>query len=159
MSEWQYNFHPAEFSALLGLTLSSIKHDPLEHELLFKTTCGREFIMHHYQSCCEVVSLEDIVGDLDDLVGSPILRAEMACSADLLDDNINTSSISYFELDKAVRDIMLCRKLSDNDSYYEESETWTFYKLATIKGSVDLRWHGSSNGYYSERVDFDEIKD
>lgn len=34
---------------------------------------------------------------------------------------------------------------------------WTFYRLATNRGSVVIRWYGTSNGYYAINVSFKEL--
>ncbi len=113
---------------LKGKTLVSVENDN-DHELIFTTTDGERFKLFHAQECCEDVYLDDVAGDLQDLVGEPILQAE----------EVRGLTPDYFDP-------------TNHDSY-----TWTFYKLATRKGYVDLRWLGSSNGYYSESVNFERI--
>jgi hypothetical protein len=120
-----------EFSTLQGKTLKSITGCGGASEIIFECENGEKYRLFHYQDCCESVTVESIVGDLGDLIGTPILLAEEASSRD------TPSDYTY--------------------EYEPESLTWTFYKLRTIKGSVDIRWLGESNGYYSESVDFDKV--
>ena len=110
---------------MLGKTFVQVTGAVGNFDLLFETANGERFMFSHQQDCCERVDINDIVGDLQDLVGEPLLLAEEVQGETPVDFN---------------------------EREYE-SVTWTFYKFATRKGYVDVRWLGESNGYYSEGVD------
>jgi hypothetical protein len=116
----------AQVSDLLGCTLVNVEYNGYD-EIVFTLDNGVKYKMLHYQDCCEHVAVEDITGDLKDLIGSPILKAEEVISND------EPKPETY------------------------ESYTWTFYHFATVKGYVTIRWYGESNGYYSESVDFERM--
>jgi hypothetical protein len=118
-----------DFSTLQGKILTAIVGHKGDDEITFTCADGTKYKLLHYQDCCESVEVESVIGDYANLLNTPILLAEEASSTDC-----------------------------PAGSTASESDTWTFYKLRTIKGSVDIRWHGSSNGYYSERVDFEEVR-
>lgn len=123
----------ATFDELEGETLSSVEIVDTPHDgqvMVFYTSRGAEYRMQHYQDCCEAVFIEDIAGDLDDLLNTPILMAREATNDTMGPINERTENIT------------------------DEATLWTFYQLATIKGYVTIRWYGSSNGYYSISVSF-----
>lgn len=125
-----------KFASLLGQTLSLASVSEDCKVMSFGTEDGDTFQLYHEQECCEEVYVEDVAGDLADLIGTPILQAEEI-------------SYAHREGEKPAKEL----------PYGEDSYSWTFYKLATIKGSVTIRWLGTSNGYYSEAVSFAQVID
>ena len=136
----------ANFADLLGRTFVSVErlpshavefphrwNDDDDHRtqtfdstdtIVFTEADGSRFVMGYEQDCCASCEIVDLNGDPGDLVGVPIVLADES-----------SSEPDGWKPDE-----------------YDESYTWTFYRLATCKGHVDIRWFGSSNGYYSESV-------
>lgn len=55
--------------------------------------------------------------------------------------------------------ILVAEKRESDVKYTDNGdEMWTFYCIRNIKESVDIRWHGKSNGYYSISVTVDVIE-
>ncbi len=116
-------------TALIGKTLTEIRALEKDSDsVIFVCDDGTEFTMFHQQDCCEGVSIDDVEGDVTDLIGRPLTVAE----------EVNN----------------LPEPPTPEGA---ESHTWTFYRLATDKGFVVIRWYGESNGYYSESVNFAKL--
>lgn len=117
-----------EITELVGKTLTSVVVNSANDEMLFTTFTGEQYKLYHDQDCCESVSISEIIGDLSDLLNVPLLMAEEVSNED-----------------------------APVPESHDDSYTWTFYKFATVKGYVTVRWYGESNGYYSESVDFCKV--
>ena len=84
---------------------------------------GKKISMYHCQDCCESVGVDFIKGDINDIIGTPVIEA--------YEDNEEPK----------------------NWDDAPESYTWTNFTIVTKKGKVVIKWLGTSNGYYSESVE------
>jgi hypothetical protein len=135
----EINSHGVLLETLLGKTIEDIRVTGETLTLTIKRE-GKYFINPSREryvfncmggDCCSEIYIADICGDLTDLIGNPLLVAEVCTS--------NTRPTP--------------EEQKRPDKYrIQEEHTWTFYKFATIKGSVTIRWLGTGNGYYSQDV-------
>jgi hypothetical protein len=110
------------YNKLIGKAVKSAQATGDEFEIQFND--GSSVFLYHAQDCCESVTIEDICGDVSDMIDGVINEFECVTNSD----------------DLMGKDI------------YESSFTWSFYKISTNKGGIVIRWFGESNGYYSETV-------
>jgi hypothetical protein len=115
----------SKFEKLVGKTVARIEGAAEGSEQIkFYLSDGSLMTMLHCQDCCETVDVEDVSGDIADIINTPILVAE--------------------ERDSETP--------PEGSRRADDCDLWTFYTIRTIKGTVDIRWHGASNGYYSVDV-------
>lgn len=134
MSEKREGWPPPDtaevFEDMIGKVCKVVVVQSSEDDsMTFTSDDGHVFRFYHSQDCCESVGIYEIHGEVADLEGSPLVQAEAVAHA-----NVNAPDGGH------------------------ESWTWTFYKFATAKGAVTVRWLGSSNGYYGEGVSFRHTK-
>lgn len=114
-----------DLAELVGETIATVTGGEVgDYKMVLTTTSGKAIKVYHEQDCCECVLIED--AECDDIVGGLVLSAAF------------------------VEGVSPTREETD---YADESQTWSFLKIETSKGSIWQRWLGESNGYYSERVD------
>jgi hypothetical protein len=123
-------YDSVDFESMVGKTFIAVEQHGTD-DIVFTVSDTEHYIMLYHQDCCASCYIEDVCGDLQDLVGSPIVRAEQ-------NSNEEPDLPPLYE--------------------QEESYTWTFYRIGTAKGTVVIRWYGSSNGYYSEAASFERME-
>lgn len=92
----------------------------------------------------------------------------------ILDDNYNGYVLTHLQdccedvyiesVDGDLADLIGEPLVMAEEAYQEGesdwgSSTWSFYKFATTKGYVTIRFFGESNGYYSEEAGVYKLKD
>ncbi len=133
MSDHKYTDNYLDAAIFRGQTIKRIEQKPMAdgEGIEFETEDG-VFAMFHSQDCCESVVIYQIDGNLQSLVGSPLVVAKEDSGPDRP------------------------RKV-EKPEYPDESETWTVYIFETATAKIRIVWHGSSNGYYSESVQISKI--
>ena len=114
---------------LEGQTITKIEKRK-DDELYISTKEGNHYKMYHEQDCCESVRLYEMVGEIENILNSPITLAE--------EDSSEPKDWKVGE--------------------WSESYSFSTYYLETVKGRLEIYFLGESNGYYSESMNFYKVK-
>jgi len=100
--------------------------------LVVESTCitltmknGVTYRIIHHSECCELVYLQDICGDINDILHHRIVSAVEASSEAIPDGDDDSSSWTFYRI------------------------------ATNFGTTLVLRWYGSSNGCYSETADLE----
>lgn len=111
-----------EFNEMVGKTLESIEGGDIGSErITFNFADGTAAASYHSQDCCESVKVTGVLGDIENIIGAPIIAASEVCESE-----------------------------GEPKPEYPDSWTWTRQRIQTEKGEALFTWLGESNGYYGE---------
>lgn len=102
-------------------------------EIHFFLRDGSVLRMWHYQECCEGVYVEDIAGDLSDLVGTPILQAEESSS----EDEDNEDATWTFYKFSTIKGSVTIRWYGESSGYYGTQVDCEFSKELEEKRTLE----------------------
>src|SRR5688572_5532422 len=83
MGDWSRWSLPApKFDELVRTTFERLDVTAGAEEIIFECTDKSRYRLVYHHDCCASCSIEDICGDLNELSGTPILRAEQVMTGD-----------------------------------------------------------------------------
>lgn len=112
-----------DINNFIGCVFTEI--DKLDNEILIFKTKDKTFYMLHKQDCCENVHIDDIVGDLDIIMNSPILKA----SEDSNEGQIEYGSLTwtFYNISTIKGTVTITWRGESNGYYSEKADIYVKY--------------------------------
>ena len=117
---------------ILGKVLTKIK--VIDNEIIYFFTDEEVYKMYHNQDCCESVVIDDICGDLDDLLYSPLVVAEETVKNGDVGDS---STWTFYRLMAADKLPVVIKWLGQSNGYYSES---VYLERLSEQDAEAVRW-------------------
>lgn len=112
---------------LMGKTISSIRGAVKDNDvILFECTDGSMYLMYHEQDCCECVDIDDICGDINRLIGTPITKAEEVTDSSGGRDYDESYTWTFYHF-ATIKGYVTLKWYGSSNGYYSESVS--FYKI------------------------------
>ena len=108
------NVNIRTFDEMIGQTMVKASGD------FFESQDGTIFEFYHEQDCCESVSIDDIVGDIDDLVGAPLTIAEEVSTEGAPEVDGDSITWTFYRFGTA-KGVVTVKWLGESNGYYSES--------------------------------------
>lgn len=105
---------------IIGHIMCSVTGHVQGESLIFWSIFGPKFVFCHKQDCCEQVLIEDICGDINDLVNTPILLAEELISISPNKDRDESCTWTFYRFVTA-KGAVTVRWYGSSNGYYSES--------------------------------------
>ena len=107
-------------SILNGRVIKKIKVRKDKSEIYFETANDEVFAFYHIQDCCESVTIDDISGDLQDLINEKIIYF----SETINEGDSESSTWTFYDISTLNTHIQI-KWYGESNGYYSESVDFT----------------------------------
>lgn len=112
------------YQSMIGAIITTIDGSVGKDKMVFHANDGKKFIFHHWQNCCENVSIDDICGDLNDLLNSPILEAEEVSNLDAPKVDYESYTWTFYRFSTKNGSVTI-KWLGTSNGYYSEGVSFS----------------------------------
>lgn len=129
-----YKGQSSPLDTFKGKTVIDMTLDSYEMTLIFHDLSFIHF--EHMQDCCETVEIEDVIGDMKDLLFKPLEMIEEICNYE--NDEYGSSTWTFYKFRTMNGDVTV-RWLGNSNGYYSESVDWSTGVLDINKFTPDQK--------------------